>query len=255
MVDGNKLSAITALPSAAATTDQFYVIRGGVSYRGTVSQLPFLPTVSGGFIISIPALVANDTLAFLGMPNAFGNTTEASAVGTAAITVAGGLGVAKRSFLGTIGGTFKGNVQAGVQDATAPVAGQVGETLSSTVSTATNFTTTATLQQIATISLTPGDWEIVAFVTVLGNAATLTATANAVAAISTTTASTAGTTEGSGDIGYISQVMNNASGKQSVMIRRAVNINATASYFLNAQSTFTAGNPQFVGGIFARRLR
>jgi hypothetical protein len=255
MVDGSKLTDLDALPTDSATTDKVYIVRAGASYYALISQLAFLPKISGGFTVSYPALVANDTLAFLGMPNAFTSTTEATAVGSAAITIAGGLGVAKRSFLGTIGATFKGNVLAGVQDATAAVSGQVGETLTGAQSTPTNYTTTATYQQIATVSLTPGDWEITATITLIANGATLTATANAIGVIGGTTASAAGVTEGSGDIGYISQVINNTSGMQTITLSKRVTISSTTSYFLNSQATFSAGNPQFVGSITARRMR
>jgi hypothetical protein len=184
-------------------------------------------------------------------------TTEATAVGSGSsgFAILSGFGVSKRSFLGTIGSTFKGNVLAGVQDATAASAGQVGEVLSSTVSTAANYTTTATYQAITSLSLTAGDWEITGFITFLDNGATLTATANVIGVIGTTTASAAGTTEGSGDIAYLSEVVNGVSGKTSMMLHKVVNISATTTHYLNSQATFTVGNPQFVGSLYARRLR
>lgn len=183
------------------------------------------------------------------------NTTDATGVGTAAIFTDGGLGVAKRSFLGTIGSTFKGDVLAGVQDGTAAVAGQVGEVLSAGQSTYTNFTTTATYQQLATIALTAGDWDVRCTVTFNDNTATLTANANAIAALSTTTASAAGTTEGR-DIVYVSQTgVVGSTNRQTVTFTSPVSVAATTNYFLNAQATFTAGNPQYTCYMSARRQR
>lgn len=158
--------------------------------------------------------------------------------------------------LGTIGSSFTGNIIAGVQTAAAASSGQVGEVISSTLSTFTNYTTTATFQQVVTITLTPGDWEIAGYLSVSGNGATLTSTANFQGAISTTTASSAGTTEGLGDLGYLAQSgVNATSGKTSLSLLTRVNISASTAYYLNTRANFTAGNPQHVGSLFARRLR
>lgn len=158
--------------------------------------------------------------------------------------------------IGLIGTSFPGNTIAGVQTAAAAVSGQVGEVISANVSTYTNYTTTATFQQITTVTLTPGDWLITGFLTVAGNGATVTSTANYQGAISTTTASSAGTTEGLGDLGYIAESgVNATSGKASLVVFSVVNISASTAYYLNSRANFTAGNPQFVGSLSARRLR
>ncbi len=182
-------------------------------------------------------------------------TTDSSSVSTGSAVISGGMGVAKRSFLGTIGSTFSGNVIAGVQDATGDTAGAVGEELTAIQSTATNYTATATYQDITSLSLTPGKWRISAFATLLSNGATLTATANAIFAISTATASATGVTEGKGDIAYISEALNAVSGKESIDLFKVVNISATTTYYFSSQATFTVGNPQFVGGMSAIRIR
>lgn len=160
------------------------------------------------------------------------------------------------STLGTIGSTFVGNVNAGVQSGRAANAGEVGEVLTVNTSTYTNYTTTATLQQVATLSITPGAWDITAYGTFSGAGATLTSTGNSVWGLSTTTASTTGTTEGLGDLGYISEAgVNVTSGKSSIVLHKVINISTTTSYFLNSSAVFTGGNPQFVGSIVAHRIR
>lgn len=180
--------------------------------------------------------------------------TEASAIGAASQVITGGQSIAKRSFLGTIGSTFKGNVLAGVQDGTVAVSGQVGEVLSSTVSTYTNFTTTVTYQQIATITLTKGDWVIEAFFTYDVNAATITTGGNAIFVIGTTTASAAGCTEGL-DICYIDQNLLTGDRHSGCIVGKQINVASDTPYYLNGQASFTLGNPRFVGSLLARRLR
>lgn len=142
----------------------------------------------------------------------------------------------------------------GTTDGTSASTGQVGETITSTVSTYTNYTTTATYQQIATVALTAGDWLIEYNGTISTNSATLTANTNAIFLVGTTTASATGSTEGL-NISYVNENLLSSTGKQSVSGNFNVSISSTTSYFLNSQATFTAGNPQFVGTIKARRMR
>lgn len=143
----------------------------------------------------------------------------------------------------------------GVTDASSAGSGIVGEVVSSTISTYTNYITTATYQPITSISLTPGDWEITAFGTLNSNTATITAASNCIFVISTTTASAAGSTEGL-NISYIPQAALLGTSKESTgSISMNVSINSNTTYYLNTQATFTLGNPQYVGSLKARRLR
>lgn len=149
---------------------------------------------------------------------------------------------------------FDGGIS-GVTDASSAAAGIVGETMTSTISTYTNYTTTATYQNITSIALTPGDWQITAFGTFNSNTATITAASNCIFVVSTTTASAAGSTEGL-NISYIPQAALIGTSKESAgSITYNVSINANTTYYLNSQATFTLGNPQYVGTIQARRLR
>jgi len=136
-----------------------------------------------------------------------------------------------------------------------PTAGDVGEEISSTISTYTDYTTTATYQNVTSISLTPGDWDISAFFVYSSNSATITAASNGIFVISTTTASAAGATEGL-NIAYVPQAALLGTSKFSDSITPyRVSISSNTTYYLNTQATFTVGNPQFVGSIRARRIR
>lgn len=132
--------------------------------------------------------------------------------------------------------------------------GTSGE-VNSTISTYTNYTTTATYQNVTSITLTAGDWDISAFLTYSSNGATITAASNGIFVISTTTASAAGATEGL-NIGYIPQAALLGTSKFSDTIAPyRVSLSGSTTYYLNTQATFTLGNPQYTGSIRARRLR
>ncbi len=203
-------------------------------------------TPGGAYLVHVPT----GTTSFK-----FEGTTDSSSPATGAIINVGGMGVAKRSFLGTIGSTFKGNVNAGVQDATADTAGAVGEVTQGTNQTSfTNFTTTNTYQQLAVLtSLAPGRYRIVGIVTYYGNGATVAAIADATFAISTTTASASGAVEGR-SLGYITQPVTSST-HITTSIDTDINISAATSYYLNGKANWTVGNPQWVASITAYRLR
>lgn len=165
--------------------------------------------------------------------------------------------------LGTIA-TFDGNGNAtfgttnsivGTATNNDAVAGNIGETIESYMSTYTNYTTNATYQVIDSITLTAGDWDIDAFATFSTNEAVLTAASDVIFVISTTIASSAGSVEGK-NIAYIAQGGLEGTNHQSVSIGPyRVSLSGTTKYYLNTQSSFSLDNPQFVGGLRARRMR
>lgn len=144
---------------------------------------------------------------------------------------------------------------AGTTTNDAAAAGNIGQELNSSVSTYTNYSTTATYQNIASVTLTAGDWDVSAFFTYSSNSATITAAANAIFVISTTTASGAGATEGV-NLAYVPQaaLLGTSLFSEAISPYR-VSLSGTTTYYLNSQATFTLGNPQFVGSIRARRIR
>lgn len=144
---------------------------------------------------------------------------------------------------------------AGVTNAGSAASGIVGEPITNLVSTYTNFTTTATYQNIGSITLTAGSWDITATVTLSDNSATLTTTSDAIFTIATTTASATGAVEGE-TIAYIDQGGLSAGSHKTVsFIPKRVDISGSTTYYLNGQATFTIGNPQYVGKIRAVRVR
>lgn len=167
----------------------------------------------------------------------------------ATITNIWALGVA-----GNLKVTGTGTKIAGTATNDSAGSGNIGEEVVANQSTYTNYTTTATYQNITSITLGAGDWDITAAGTLSSNSATLTTTANGIFVVSTTTASAAGATEGM-NLLYVQQNLTTTS-KESVTIGPyRVSISGSTTYFLNTQATFTAGNPQFVGFIRARRIR
>lgn len=125
----------------------------------------------------------------------------------------------------------------------------------STVSSFTNFTTTATYQQATSIALTPGDWDISTFGTFSTNSATLTTTSDAIFVISTTTASASGSTEGLNKA-YIDQNIAGTATHQSFAISPyQVSPSSNTTYYLNGQASFTLGNPQYAVTLRARKIR
>lgn len=184
----------------------------------------------------------------------FPGTKEATSVSAANLISAGGLGVAKRSFLGTIGGTFKGNVLAGVQDATAAVSGQVGEKIESTISSPQNAAATGVYLALTSISLTAGDWIISGWVESIPNGSVITVDAATELVIGTTSASNTGSTAG-----YDRATENHAvaagTRHQIIVPAKRVNISATTSFYANVLATFTVGTPTFIGSLSATRVR
>lgn len=148
-----------------------------------------------------------------------------------------------------------GEIVTGTITNDAAATGIIGEEINSIISTYTNYTTTATYQNVTSITLTAGDWDISSFFTYNANAATITAASNAIFVISTTTASSSGSTEGL-NVSYVPQAALLGTSKFSDAIPAyRVSLSGTTTYYLNTQATFTLGNPQYVGSIRARRLR
>lgn len=172
-------------------------------------------------------------------------------------TIAPGSGTAYFiNHIGTAASLFGGTITyKGFADASNASAGNVGEVIDSTISTFTNYTTSATYQNITSITLTAGDWDIYAFGTFSSNSATITAGANTIFNIATATASATGAIEGK-TISYIPQsALIGTSIESCGSMRIRVSISATTIYYLNTQATFTLLNPQFTGSISARRIR
>jgi hypothetical protein len=180
------------------------------------------------------------------------STVDATATNAASIITAGGVGVALRSFLGTIGSTFSGNVLAGVQDGTAAVAGQVGQEIKSTVS-GVAVAGSGSVGNVTSISLTAGDWLMSGYVVISGGATGLTSGSTAKLSIVSTTA-TNGT---SGDTMVQESVYALiANGLVSLALpAKRINISSTTTYYMTVETTYVAGSPTVAGTLTATRVR
>ena len=134
--------------------------------------------------------------------------------------------------------SFTGNVIWGNQDGTTGAsAGQVGEILSSGVSTYSNLGSTNPVS-MTSLSLTAGYWLCTATITFLKGGTV--GTGNYILAVNTTSNSLAGVVEGE-SIVYDYSAFTTAN-KKSLTLTFPVNIASTTTYYLNAQCTaFSAG--------------
>lgn len=139
-------------------------------------------------------------------------------------------------------------------DTTSAVAREISRTgndyTSSTVASGSAVSlTTATTANVTNISLTPGDWDISGYVGfTLGSATTTNFKAGA-----TTTSATLGA-EGTFSENPMITTTLSANYTQQVPIQQ-VSVTATTTYYLVAQSTFSAGTVAAYGTIRARRVR
>ncbi len=148
--------------------------------------------------------------------------------------------------------TYSGNVLMGVNNATADVVGQIGETTTSTVS-GVAVAGTGTVGNITSISLTAGKWEVKAFVVYTGGATGLTAASTAKMSIVATTATngTSGSTMAQETVYALV-----ANDLVCLSIPAVIlNITATATYYLTEEVTFAAGSPTAAATIVATRIR
>ena len=189
---------------------------------------------------------------YIGNTGGLGNMLLTISNSTASVRTRGNTYLAEVTGALTVGTT---NAIVGTATNNNATAGHIGEEIKSTVSTYTNYTTTATYQCIDSVTLTAGDWDLSAFFTYSSNSATITAASNAIFVISTTIASASGAIEGL-NISYVPQAALLGTSKFTDVINPfRVSLASTTKYYLNTQATFTVGNPQFVGTIRARRMR
>jgi hypothetical protein len=130
-------------------------------------------------------------------------------------------------------------------------AGNVGETMRS-YAAAINLVTSDAYVDVASISLTAGDWDITAVVAMYGNGAT-TFTATRYGISSTSGNSATGLSEG--DNQGISPVTSNTADHTFTIPNYRVSLSGTTTYYLKLRGTFTGTVPQSAGRISARRVR
>ncbi len=166
----------------------------------------------------------------------------------------GGLRLGPFGILKTNGGaapaanTFPGNQIFGCTNAATQVIGTVGEQQGSATSSLTNFTATATTQQLELLSLTAGEWDLYATVTISSNAGQN----GAAFGISASSASFSGCVNGE-SLAYIAGFANATT--QSASIVAPISITTPTTYYLNAQDAWSTGQPKYLSAFRAVRRR
>ena len=129
-------------------------------------------------------------------------------------------------------------------------AGYVGESIESYA--AVNPPASNTYGDIASITLTPGDWDISAIiVSILNTGVSITSVVGGFCTASGN--SSAGMTFG--DTGGYSVPPTSQYAPTITIPPKSVKINATTTYYLKMWMTYSSGTPQFQGRISARRVR
>lgn len=128
--------------------------------------------------------------------------------------------------------------------------GIIGQYVSSSSSTAANVTTSNTFQDMGSISLNPGDWDISLVALYSLNGATCTYVETG---ISTTSGNSSTGVYGDSEVGGPPPTA--AAFTTLTIPAFRVSISGATTYYAKAYATFSAGNPQFRYRISARRVR
>ena len=132
--------------------------------------------------------------------------------------------------------------------------GCYGEYKSSAAIVLANFATSTQYSDVASISLTAGDWDVTACLNAYNNGATGT---NFFVGISSTSGNSgAGMTQGVELLGSHFASATDATGNASQCIPSLrISLSSTKTYYLKSRGSYTIGTPQKLGNISARRAR
>lgn len=128
-------------------------------------------------------------------------------------------------------------------------AGTLGEYIEASQTTPTNFAATTTWNDLQTISLTAGDWDVSGLIEANLNGSSTTVTAMGISTTSGNSAPSSGIARQS----FLPPTSASLSSGSVPSFR--VSIASTTSVYLKYTATFSAGNPQAIGTIRARRVR
>lgn len=157
--------------------------------------------------------------------------------------------------------SFAGNNVRGVSNASSAAAGMVGEYFESLFD-GTTAAASGSLVQVGSLALTAGDWDVSGYAN-LEWTGTTTATLNNSGFeidLSTTTASSSGTTVGKSRVFCTLPNNSTATGAGGravtcILPRQQVSISGSVTYFLNAAATYGGSAPTWEGQFSARRVR
>lgn len=145
-----------------------------------------------------------------------------------------------------------GNQIFGVTDGSSALAGRIGESVIARVSTATNFTTSGQYNNITSISLTAGDWDVSGCSYIVRNGATYTDGVGL--AISLFSGNTT-TDHVSGDNEVSLSMPNNTGASSPTIPTYRMSLTSTSTVYLKVYGAYTGGPLQYYGRISARRMR
>lgn len=147
--------------------------------------------------------------------------------------------------------SFVGGI-VGVTDASSATAGNVGEVMTSSQTTATSFATTSTYTDGGNLSLTAGDWLITVHTLAIQNSATVTQVYHGVGTASGNSGT--GLTDGT-TASYVTSPTATSSITAGVLGPVHVSISTTTTYYWKIFGVFTVATPQYKGFITAVRIR
>lgn len=248
LVDGTTLTG-PAASGTAMTLGNAETVTGAKTFgsAGAVGKLKIAGTTSGSTILDATAAAsgtltlpaATDTLVGKATTDTLTNKTLDSA-GTGNVLKVSGVTVSAGQFPGT---TTNDNA----------TAGNIGEYSSSSVVSGSAISlTTNTPVNLASLSLTAGDWDV--WCHVLFTAAGTTNITQLAGSISTTSATLNTAPTNFSQFTYPSSVIG-ASNTMVPDVRTRISINATTTIFCVAQATFTVSTLTTWGSIQARRVR
>lgn len=151
----------------------------------------------------------------------------------------------------TQSGLFNAGQNPGIATTGDAAAGNIGEFIQSRQTTLINFPTTTQFGDGASISLTPGDWDVTFVVDGNVNAATMTAFTAGIS--STSGNSSTGLQFGDNELSSIVPTV--ATDSSIVIPTFRVSLAATTTYYGKVSATYSLGNPQYRCRLSARRMR
>jgi hypothetical protein len=171
-----------------------------------------------------------------------GYTTANMSLVPAGLTLTTGTATLPNGIVGVTGG---GAASAGID----------GQVISALVSTGSgvSIATSGTAVNMASVSLTAGDWDVEGSVNFVGGSTTIAAGALHEVGLNTTTA----TLPVDGSEVYVAAptLVTTSANFGTAVPRKVYNVSSTTTVYLVANGTFTAGTEKVYGTITARRIR
>lgn len=252
------LSSVRIRGADDGTGATFFDFAPGVGATATPYKLDTKVSHSSGNLVEIKNNTTNKlTVAWDGATTVAQSASEPSAPSAGHFTLFGidngsGKMLAQMRFPSGASRTFATEVGGipGVTDASSAAAGIVGEYMSSAVAFGSAVSLTSTVgNNVTSLSLTAGDWDVEGNVNFSLSGATVT---DHSAGINTTTGTVPSDGTGlSSGLQTVAQTVVNS----LTVPRKRINVSSTTTVYLVGKATFSAGTVSIYGSITARRMR